>query len=98
MSAPAGDADVVLSRERRGPRDLLRSYAVIIDGEQVAKIKRGQRLELSVSPGRHVIFLKIDWCRSPEVEIEATPGQKIQLTCAPGGPNFNAESYIQLQR
>jgi hypothetical protein len=98
MSTLGAGAGIVLSRDRRGPRDLLRSYAVIVDGEQVAKIRRGQRLELPVAAGRHVIFLKIDWCKSPNVEFEAQPGEKIQLTCAPGGPDINAESYIRLQR
>ena len=98
MSAPAESANLVLSRERRGPRDLFRSYTVMIDGKEVARIKRGQRLELPITPGPHVIFLKIDWCHSPYVEIETAAGQAIQLTCVPGAPGFDAESYIQLQR
>ena len=69
-------------------------------------MQRGQRLEFPVAPGRHEIFLKIDWCTSPVVEIEAQPGEVIELSCRAGGPAatsllavvFASRRYISLTR
>lgn len=76
----------------------------MVDDAQVAKVKRGQTLRLPVSPGRHEIYLRIDWCRSPGVGIDASPGEIINMYCAPaGGMNevhdafVNRDLYIILQ-
>jgi hypothetical protein len=104
--AADGVARIVLSRERGAWRDLVRSYGVVIDGEQVAKIKRGERIELPVTPGRHEIFMRIDWCTSPTMHLDVRPGDYIQLWCAPGGSAtaglaqvvVGSRSYIRLGR
>jgi hypothetical protein len=80
-----GGARIVLSRERGGWRDRARSYDVVLDGERVAKIKRGSQVELPVPPGRHEIVLRIDWCSSQVLQLDVEPGDAIQLSCAPGG-------------
>ena len=106
MSAASDGALIVLTRDRRGRRDLLRSYLVMIDDAEVAKVRRGQRVELPVTPGHHEIFVKVDWCRSPKLDVDAQPGEVIELFCAPGGPATaglgevfaGAESYIELRR
>jgi hypothetical protein len=104
MTSSEDSATIVLIRERRGSRDIFRRYAVIVDDAQVAKVKRGQTLRLPVSPGRHEVYLRIDWCRSPSVDISASPGEIINLRCAPaGGMNevcdivVNPDRYIILQ-
>jgi hypothetical protein len=101
-----GGAQIVLSRERGGWRDRARSYDVVIDGERVAKIKRGSQVELPVAPGRHEIVLRIDWCGSPVLELEIQPGDSTQLSCAPSGSPAGGlvnvlaspDSYIRLSR
>lgn len=85
MDTVKGQALIVLTREKRGWRDRARSYVVMLDGEQVAKVKRGERLEFPVTAGRHEIHLQISWCKSPSVQVVATPGEVIDLFCAPGG-------------
>jgi hypothetical protein len=104
MTSSADSATIVLTRERKGSRDIFRSYAVVVDDVQVAKVKRGQTLRLPVSGGRHEIYLRIDWCRSPTVGIDASPGEVISLHCAPAGGMTdvsdlvaNADRYIILQ-
>lgn len=105
----AGDhagALLVLSREQGGSRDIFRAYHIVIDGGTVGKIRRGRRLELPITAGHHEIFLRIDWCRSPTVEVGAQPGDVIHLSCRPGGTVTSgfrdaaggAESYIELAR
>jgi len=86
MSTTAGEAVIALTRDRGGWRDMARSYQVLIDRDKVGQVQRGQRLEFPVAPGRHEIFLKIDWCTSPVVEVDAQPGEVIELSCRAGGP------------
>jgi hypothetical protein len=100
IDAPGGSV-IALSRAPGGWRDRLRRYQVVLDGEQVAAIKRGERIDLPVSPGTHSIFLKIDWARSPRLQLDIAPGQVVTLECAPTdspplGPG--AETYIDLRR
>jgi hypothetical protein len=83
VEANAGDALLLLSRKNAKWRDRLRSYRVILDDDEVARIKRGQDLELPVSAGRHQILLEIDWCSSPTVEFDAQPGEVIRFVCEP---------------
>jgi len=106
MSTTDAGAAIVLTRARGGWRDRARRYDVMIDGQEVAKVRHGQRLELPVAPGRHEVFLKIDWCRSPIVTVDAQPGEVIQLFCEPAGTprqglrdvTSNTDSYINLVR
>jgi hypothetical protein len=98
--AAPGGSFITLSRVPGGWRDRVRRYQVIIDGERVAMIKRGQRIDLPVTPGRHVVFLQIDWARSPQLDVDVPPGEVISLECAPDsvrpfGPG--AAGYIALR-
>ncbi len=100
------DARIVLTRKRGGWRDRFRSYTVMIDEKEVGQVRRGQRLDLPITPGRHQVFLKIDWCKSPTVEVDAGPHDVIEMSCAPGGSAQsglgdvvgNADAYITLTR
>jgi hypothetical protein len=101
MTATAGGSVITLSRAPGGWRDRLRRYQVMIDGEQVATIKHGERLELPVPPGRHTVYLQISWARSPQLEVAVAPGDVVSLECAPSNvPPFGpgAEAYIELRR
>jgi hypothetical protein len=99
-------ATFVLSRKRGGWRDRGRSYVVMVDGEPVAKIKHGQRLELPVRRGHHELLLKVDWCQSQPLAFDAEPGQPAEFFCEPGGSAARAlpdtlmgsHDYISLTR
>jgi hypothetical protein len=106
MSVPGEGAIIAVTRDRGGARDLLRSYRVMIDSRKVGQLRRGERVEVPVRPGRHTVFMQIDWCTSPVIEVDARPGDVIELVCAPGGSPAGAlasvvadtGSYIQLTR
>ena len=57
----------------------------MVDGEPVAKIKHGERLELPVGSGHHELRLKVSWCRSQPLPFDANPGQPAEFVCEPGG-------------
>ena len=106
MTSISNGATIVLTRAQGAWRDRYRGYAVMIDGEEVAKVRRGQRLEFPVTRGLHEIFLKVDWCRSPSVVVDAQPDEVIRLSCEPGGSArqglsdvvADTQGYIQLTR
>lgn len=50
--------------------DRLRAYKVILDGQVIGEIKNGQQVEFNITPGKHQLNLKIDWCRSNIVDFE----------------------------
>jgi hypothetical protein len=61
----------------------------------VAKIRRGQRIELPISPGRHQVFMYINWGTSDPVELEVQPGESVQLLCTTGHSQ-QGDGYIDL--
>ncbi|MFS4418810.1 hypothetical protein [Maribacter sp. 2307ULW6-5] len=46
-----------------------REIGIYIDGEKVGTINDGETQEYEVENGKHEIFAKIDWCRSPKIEL-----------------------------
>jgi hypothetical protein len=106
MDSWGSGARIVLSRAPGGWRDRLRSYVVMVDDSEVGKVKPGERLEIPITAGRHQVFLKISWCRSPTLEVEVGPDDVIEMSCAPGGPPSTAlgdvlgdrDAYISLTR
>jgi hypothetical protein len=53
-----------------------RAYKVVLDGVVVGQVKNGQTAEFELTPGQHVLHLKIDWCRSNIVEIDSADGNE----------------------
>ena len=61
--------------------DAVRQYLVIIDGNEVGHIKQGESFSYAdLTSGSHVIWLKIDWCRSNKIEFEYL-GDDILFEC-----------------
>lgn len=97
MSTEAARSSIVVSRNRHGWRDRARSYDIVIDGEQVAKIKRGQRIELPIVSGPHQILMRINWGTSDSIQLDVPPGESIELYCTTGRSQLGA-GYIGLSR
>src|SRR5438445_12483076 len=83
-------AHLRVERAANGYRDRLRAYAVILDGQEAGRVKRGQAIEIALSPGSHVAMLKMDWCSSPRVTFAVSPGEVAILACRPGGSALSA--------
>lgn len=60
--------------------DRLRSYKVVLDGKVVGEIRHDQELQLDAPPGKHQLYMKIDWCRSNIVEFESS-GELDEFEC-----------------
>ena len=99
-------ATIIVWRSEGG-RDALRAYRVVVDGRAAARLRRGQGRAIAVSPGRHRLFVRLDWwLLCPEVEVELGPGERAEFVCsARGGAvegGFLVESdprhYLELTR
>jgi len=87
-------AAITVSRPRRG-RDGLRAYRVVVDGCLVTKLRRGQARTISVSPGRHRLYLRLDWwLRCPELEVELGPGASADFVCRARGSLLDGADLV----
>jgi hypothetical protein len=77
------DGGLEIFRPKRGSVDLFRAYHVIVNGDDMGEVKRGQSLRLAITPGRHEVHLVIDWCRSPSINMEISLGETVNLVCWP---------------
>lgn len=106
VTVPDGSAVVVLTRVEGEQRDRGLGYRVMLDRRRAGKIKRGQRVELPVPPGRHVLALRTTWVGSAAIPFEAQGGQVLRFCCEPGGfPGMtradmerDQAGYIRLRR
>lgn len=48
---------------------MLRNYQIYIDGEMVGLIANGETKDFITTPGQHTLVAKVDWCSSPEIEV-----------------------------
>jgi hypothetical protein len=96
-------ATLILNRQP-GKRDLWRGYRVMIDGDQVAVLNEGETRELTVLPGTHELWIKLDWTRSPKIELDLAEASRTYLECRAGGSPwmvpidswFRPTRYIEL--
>jgi hypothetical protein len=78
----------------------------MVDGKEVGRVKQGEQLVVELAPGRHEVFAKIDWARSPTVEVDLAERDRVVLECAPQTrPLFGAylaffhpREYLNLRR
>jgi len=47
-----------------------RKYNIYVDGDKVETITNGEVKELDMESGNHRVQFKMDWCSSPDLEIE----------------------------
>ena len=92
-----------------GYTDRTRKYKVVIDGAVAGTISDGETKEFAVSPSRHLLRMKIDWCGSKPVEFTATEGDAVtfqtksnlrgfKILAALWYLIFDRHSYILLER
>ena len=98
-------ASVEIFRQSGYRRDGARAYRVRIDGQEVGRIRPGQRVEFPLQSESHTVELRIDWCRSPIKTVSISDGDTVKLVCHPAGGAwagpwhalFHREQYIALE-
>jgi len=77
----SNEAQVRIRRSKSRADRCLRAYSVELDGAQVALLRVGELTTIPITPGRHSLALKIDWCGSEVVEFDAMPGEWVDFDC-----------------
>ena len=96
-------ATLILNRHS-GKRDGWRAYRVMVDGNKVALLNEGETRELTLSPGDHEVWIKLDWTRSPKFKLNLAEASRTYLQCRAGGgawmepidASFRPTRYIEL--
>ena len=91
-------AEIRVTREPSRWRDRLRSYKLVVDGSTVASLKEGDTGVVTVGPGAHRVWMKIDWCRSSILDVEMEEGGTASFTCRPNGSLWMILLYATVLR
>lgn len=75
--------------------DVGRSYDVLIDGEIAGRIKNGGTFECEIPSGKSTVQLRVDWCGSNTLNIEAPEGAIVELEC---GSNLRGWKILRTQK
>jgi hypothetical protein len=89
---------IEVTRSTKKWPDGLRAYNVVIDGEVAEAVRQGQTIKTPVQPGRHEVWIRIDWCRSPAVVLDLGPGETARLECAPNAQPLLWFLYVTIWR
>ena len=76
-------ARVSVRRVDSAYRDAARRYRIVIDDKEVGRLKRGDVIELRLSPGRHVLRAAIDWKRSASFDVSGDSEETFRFRCGP---------------
>ncbi len=90
----AAAATLLVSRPRKDRRDLLRTYWLEVDGTRVARIHRGQQIEIPIAAGRHVVRATIDWSGSQPLDVDLAEGDTVRLKVECGGGAFAGAWHV----
>jgi hypothetical protein len=91
-------ASVEIFRQPGYWRERARAYRVLIDGEEVGRIRQGRRVEFAVQAGSHAVELRLDWCRSSVQTISIGDGDTAKLVCHPVGSSWTAPWDVIFRR
>lgn len=75
------DLGRLVIRRQPGSSSILRAFRVLVDGNQVGRLRQDGELAVDVEPGTHAVQIKVDWAGSKPLEVTAGPGEVIRLVC-----------------
>jgi hypothetical protein len=58
-----------------------RQFAVFIDEMKVGEVKNGGEARFEIRPGRHSIYIKVDFYKCEPCVIDLQPGESASLVC-----------------
>jgi hypothetical protein len=95
--AEQGDVSWIrLYRPETAWRERFKKYVVFIDGQKVGRIRAGEELEFTASPGTHRLSVKVDpLYRSPELTVTLSAGDVAKVVANHSGGTL---SYLRPSR
>jgi hypothetical protein len=87
-----------IDRRANAYQDRARAYKVMLDGQEVGRVKRGESVSFDAAPGAHQLQMKIDWATSEPLDIQVAPGQDLRFECWPNAKPLTALYWITVGR
>lgn len=87
---------VRVERQHQAWVDRARSYTVVLDGRKVGKLRNGQAAEYAISPGAHVLQVRLDWSGSQRLAFDTLDGDRRTFTIHYVGNVFGRTKYLRL--
>ncbi|WP_370132150.1 hypothetical protein [Streptacidiphilus sp. EB103A] len=81
LGNPSAMAEVAVYRDDADTYAQLRRYDVYIDGKRVGRLRRGEMVNFPVSVGSHAVQVRISWCSSMVLPVEAGFEERVSLIC-----------------
>ena len=75
--------------------DMARDYYLLVDGKEVAVIKRGATQKITVPESSKTLKAVVDWCSSPEFDVSDIRSGKIVVKNS-FGSNFFKSLFLPL--
>lgn len=76
----------------------MRSYRIVLDGETVGSVGRGETVVVETGPGLHELHLAVDWARSPSLELELEHADELIVRCWPHARPLLAWDFMTVGR
>ena len=79
-----GSVFLILNIKRENSRfDQYRNYKIILDGKLLGKLSSNETKSFKINSGSHIIYVKIDWCRSNKIKFNSSnsSNSSINLEC-----------------
>ena len=73
-------ADGIIKIKRTIEYGRLRKYAIYLDGKKKALIGYNKTISISVSPGSHSLYSRIDWVKSDQLSFEIKENETLHFT------------------
>lgn len=74
-------ATIRVTRDSRRRIDRRRAYRVFVDETPLGEVRRGERVEYPVPPGRHVVRVSFESAHSRDWEIRVRSGDVVSFVC-----------------
>ena len=88
------EATIRVVRSRAPWRDRLGSYTINVDGHDVAKVRDGRTVDVSVSAGAHQVRAHVGRQTSGVIMLTTQPGSIAECAVRPNGNSWTAVTDI----
>ena len=72
---------ISVRRRDGGWHDRLRTYRILVDGQEVGRVGAGETVEAAVGAGRHEVEARADRCGGGPFPVDVAPGERRELVC-----------------
>ncbi len=85
-----------VTRPRIQWADRLRSYRVLVDGAERARLRNGDAVDIALPAGEYDVRVVIDWTGSKHLSVRLTAGKTTSITVRWRGNLLSSDGYLAL--